>query len=113
MGWVYSCKTVTLKVFVDWTIGYNCEYAWMVNVKTVSVFCFNNISVGWAATLPVISPLSNNTKLGGNSPSVTLYDSDVSDVATTFKVLIVVLNIVPKLAGDSHIIVSVISLLKL
>ena len=62
---------------------------------------------------PVISPLLNNDKLGGNVPDVTLYCKNVSDTANTLSVLIVPLNISPRLLGVTQTISPVISKLKL
>ena len=70
------------------TAGKLGENASIVNIKSVLSPTVNNSLVGCVATNPVISPLLNNTKLGGSEPDVTLYYNTTSETALTFNVLI-------------------------
>ena len=67
--------------------------------------------MGCSATLPVISPLSNNIKLGGSEPDAISYFNTTSDTALTLSVLIVPLNIVSNSPGVIQLILPVTSLL--
>ena len=95
---------------VNATAGYIGEYASISKLYVISVPLSNKVSVGWNATLPMISPAADNDKLGGNVPLVFLYLNETSDCATTLKVLVESLKIVPKLPGVTQTIVLVIVL---
>ena len=113
VGCPYSWYTFTVNVLLDCTIPKFGEYAWIVNVNEVSSPTVNKVSVGWLATIPVISPFGNSVKLGGKPPEVNLYSNGVSEIATTFNILRVSLYIVPKSCGVTQVILPVIFKLRL
>ena len=113
VGCPYAWYTLTVNVLLDCTIEKFGENAWTVKVNEVFCPTSNKESVGWLATTPVISPVGNNIKLGGNDPEVNLYSNGESDSAKTCNVLIVSLYIVPKSAGVIHNMLPRISKLTL